>query len=359
LSARAGAKGLAAAFAAASHGLAMKDVDTVQAALRAADIALADEPDDFDAANRELVRARTYRLAGDRSRTRATLAKALEFARRLPADDGVRLVVQALCDMGDLDRDDGRLESARSALEEAVGLARERLGPNDPDTASAWNSLGMWYRYHGDLPAAASAYRSARSAHELTKDVCGQATVLHNIASLEQLNGRAVDAEATIRRALAPRPLGDPGAAADLGVLAVVMTELGSYEEAARIYGQVRVLLGTGADPRELAYLDANEAALAHRHGDFDLAKRQYAAALSATESAFGTEHHLVGVVAANAASLAADIGDTFWATALAGEAVDVLNGASEQLPSLRLAREILDDLQRSLSSSELHRPAS
>jgi tetratricopeptide (TPR) repeat protein len=334
---------LAAAHAAAGLALRGGDPAAALAALGVADAELALCPDGFDAANVELLRGRALRLAGDLAGACAAALAAVALARGLGPGERERLLVQGLCDAADVERQRGRLAPGRAMIEEALGLALAHLGELDPDTASAWNSAGLWRRYRGELGAAQTAYRRALRVYAHLEDRPGQAAVLHNLASAEHLSGDAVAAEATIRAAMALRGCGDPALVGDVGVLGAVLADLGRYEEAAQAYGQVRAWLGPAADPAELAFLQANEAVLAHRRGHLEDAARRYAAALAAAERALGAAHPQAGVVLANAAALAADRGQRGAAAALAGRAITVLAAtASEQLPSLRLARSVL-----------------
>jgi tetratricopeptide (TPR) repeat protein len=268
---------------------------------------------------------------------------AVTLARCLPTGERARPLVQALCDVADCERERGQFSRGRPLLDEALEVAVGELGPADPDTAAAWNSLGMWYRYYGYLDGARAAYQNALSAYD--RDGPGRAAVLHNLASLQQLDGHPREAEATIGRAMALRQPGDPGLTGDVGVLAAVLADLGRYEEADEAYDQVRVRLGAAPAPEELAYLEANRAVLAHRHGCLAEAAARYRAALAATEQAFGPAHAQTGVVLANAAALAEDQGKLAEAAVLAARAVAVLAASvSERLPSLGLARSVLAD---------------
>jgi tetratricopeptide (TPR) repeat protein len=264
----------------------------------------------------------------------------------LPPGERERLLVQALCDWADFERDRGDLLIGRPLLNEAVDLACAVLGDSDPDTASAWNSLGLWCRYHGDLEAAEAAYSAALTVFTRLGNDEEEATVLHNLASLEHLAGNPSSAEATIRRAMSLRQPGGDEGPGDLGVLAAVLTDLGRYGEAADAYDRIRASLAPIATTTETAYLDANRAVLAHRRGDHAEAGVLYQAALDASERAFGPEHPQTGVVLANSAALAADLGQDRVAADLASRAASVLaSSVSEEHPSLRLARTLLTSL--------------
>jgi tetratricopeptide (TPR) repeat protein len=336
---------LATAFLAASAALIAGAPGSALARLRIVDAALAECWDGFDAASVELLRGRAYRLAGDLGVACQSAAMAVELARCLPAGERERPLVQALSDAADFEREHGRLSPGRPMLEEALEVAVVQLGPADPDTVAAWNSLGMWYRYYGDLAAARAAYEKALSG--CAQDGPDRAGVLHNLASLEQLEGEPDAAETSIREAMALRQPTEPQLTGDLGVLAAVLADLGRYDEAADIYDQVWHRLSPGSAADELAYLEANRAVLAHRCGQLDVAQGLYQSALAGAEQTFGPAHPQTGVVLANAAALAEDQGNHAAAAGLAARAVAVLAGAvGEQLPSLKLARAVLANCQ-------------
>jgi tetratricopeptide (TPR) repeat protein len=134
-------------------------------------------------------------------------------------------------------------------LADAPGWAQKDLGPEDDDTAAVWNSLGMLHRYRGEHWAAFAAYDRALA---ITAVTCGvdspdYASVLHNIASLHQTTGNPVDGEEPARRAVAIREaaLGPdhPDVATDVGVLGVVVADLGRYDEAAVCDARTRAIL--------------------------------------------------------------------------------------------------------------------
>ncbi|HMD46075.1 MAG TPA: tetratricopeptide repeat protein [Acidimicrobiales bacterium] len=307
-------------------------------------------PDDFDVVNVGLLRARACALTGDTDQAMAIAADTVERAHKLePGADASRLLVQALLDAGDFRRAAGRLNEAGPPLTEALTLACTELGPADPDTGSAWNSIGMWHRYRGELDEARHAYGQAAQVFGVVGGD-DHAGVLHNLASLEHLAGNLEMAEALIRQALALRDPDGPQRAGDLGVLAVVLAESGQYAEAAVAYeeARARILNDHGEESAEFAYLLANEAVLHHRRGDLVRAEAGYAQALRLTETLLGPEHPQTAAVLANSAQLAADRGDQPRAAEQARRAVRILAGrVAPDLPSLRSAHAVLEAVER------------
>ena len=111
------------------------------------------------------------------------------------------------------------------ALDDAYWLARAALQA-DPDFVSAYNTLGVVYRRHGDL---AQAERTLRHAVEREP---ANANVLSNLAVVLDAMGRTDDARETRERllALAPYP---PFHFLDEGLAA---TERGDYQAALRLF---------------------------------------------------------------------------------------------------------------------------
>jgi tetratricopeptide (TPR) repeat protein len=331
------------AYDAAGTALEAHDPPAALCFLAAADAALTERPDRVDATNVELLRGRAHCLNQDPDAACASALRAIELARALPPGERERPLVQALCDAADFERECGRPAAGTPKLYEAVELAVSALGACDPDTASAWNSLGLCRRYLGDFDGAGDAYRRALGACSQGRDIKGQAAVLHNIASLEQLAGNPATALTTIGQAMAHRHTGDPDRTGDVGVMAAVLADLGRYDDAAAAYQLVCDSLGSKPCPAEAAHLHANRAVLAHLRGNLGEAQMRYSVAVTEAERVFGPSHFHVGAMLANAALLAADQGRADRARTTAGRAVQVLEGnVSEEFPSLQLARAVV-----------------
>jgi tetratricopeptide (TPR) repeat protein len=341
---------LAAAFLAAVTALKDGKAGAAGLALDAADAALSAQPspDAFDAANVTLCRARALRLGQAPERALEAAVRALSQARQLTDDpDSPRLLVHCLLEVADCHREAAMYAPAGVLLDEALTLARHRLGEDDPDTGSAWNSLGMWLRCRGEGAAATDAYANAQSIYEKAADAAELASVLHNQASIAHLSGHLERAEELMRRALAMRAAATADTTPDDAVLAAILTDQGRFEQAAAIYQRAKAGLARvhGNDSIELTYLMANEAVLAHRRGRLVEATLLYATALTASEAHLGPAHPQTGVVMANSATLAADLGDPQLARQHAERARAILAGTvSDELPSLKLAEQILAD---------------
>jgi tetratricopeptide (TPR) repeat protein len=257
-----------------------------------------------------------------------------------------------LLEAGNLAREAGDFERSRPLLDEAVERARTALGPLDEESARAYNCLGLWGRYRGDLDLARQAYTSALRILEQGPRPQLRANILHNLASLEHLAGHPELALELIDTTLSLRTEDTEadavGREGDDGVRAAILIDLGRYPEAGELFRSLSVRLTRrwGADSTELMHLNANWAVLEQHQGDLVAARTRYADAIAAAERLLGPDSAQPAVIYANAAHLAFTCGDRDTAAAYAHHAVHGLEGwASEELPSLRLARQVLDAL--------------
>jgi tetratricopeptide (TPR) repeat protein len=289
-------------------------------------------------------------------RARDIFERSLADAMALPEGGSrSRLVVQALVELGDLYVALGDYATAGEFLAEGLRRARAELGEADLDTASVWNSLGMWHRYRGELEKAAAAYARAHQILEYRGASVELASVLHNSASLAHLAGDLATAEAMIHDAIELRG-GAEGTVEDLGVLAVILADEDRFDEAQAVYDQVRTLLieERGPGDVELIYLGANEAVLSYRRGDLDEAEHRYVAVIAASEQVLGQDHPHTGEVLANLAALRESAGDPAGAHRDAGRAVAILSpSVDESHPSLRLAEEVFEATRVSVTAAE------
>jgi tetratricopeptide (TPR) repeat protein len=303
-----------------------------------------DALDEFDQANVHLARARLLGLLGHE--VGDCLRQALRLARMLgPEREDQRLVVHVLLDAATEARGRGAFGEARSLLEEAVERADIALGAADPDTAEAYNCLGLWARYRGEFDLARASYRTALAVLERLPEPGARATVWHNLASLEQLAGDAGLALELIDVALGLRPADAVERDADKGVKAVILGDLGRHAAAEALYRSLAERLGDreGAGGLEMMHLNANWAVLEQRRGDLAAARDRYARAIEVAERRKSPE---AALIYANAAHLAFTCGEERTAGDYARRAVAGLQDwASDDLPSLVLARQVLDAL--------------
>jgi tetratricopeptide (TPR) repeat protein len=186
----------------------------------------------FEEVQLRLNAGRVCAAEGDYSGAMAHASAAIESASGLSIEpDVARMAVQARLDIADALVGSGDLTSAGEVLLDALAQARATLGEDDPDTASAWNSLGMWHRYRGDVEGAADAYARAHQILEQGDAGDDLASVLHNEASLAHLRRDLAEAEVLIQRAMSLR-VDDFARAGDLGVLAAILADDDRFDEA-------------------------------------------------------------------------------------------------------------------------------
>jgi tetratricopeptide (TPR) repeat protein len=330
-----------------SAALARHDLDAARAALERAELlAQSGDSSAFEIAQLRLVAGRVCAAEGDYACAVRQAVSALECVAGLPVtSDVARLTVQARLDLSDAHVGSGDLKSAGEMLIDALAEARTTLGEDDPDTASAWNSLGMWHRYRGEIETAADAYARARQILEDGGPNEDLASVLHNEASLAHLRGDLAEAEVLIRKAMSLRADAF-GNAEDLGVLAVIAADGDRFEEAQAAYDQARqtLLHSYGPSCVELVFLSGNEAVLSYRCGRLDEAEARYGQALAASESLLGPDHPYTGEVLANLGALQEATDKTRAAHVSAARAISILSAIVEEShPSLQLAREVAE----------------
>lgn len=350
---QAGLENLVQAHARAQSIASAADSGNAGGALVALEGALVGCPDSsldaFDHANITLTRARLLRLL-ERDALPAADAALLAARSLETGTEEDRLLVQALLEVGDVQRAAGSYDAARVLIDEALCRACDRLGTADSDTASAYNSLGVWARYRGEVDLARDAYRQALDITTRAGDQAGMAGVLHNAASLEQLAGNAPEALALIQQAMALRADDERGRDADRGVWAVILTDLGQFTAAAGIYTELaeRTASRYGPLSEEVMYLRANEAVLLHRIGDLVGAQILYDHALGASERLFGPNHPQTATICVNSAQLALEAGSETEAFGLAERAASILRPlVTADLPALAAADRVLSDLGR------------
>jgi tetratricopeptide (TPR) repeat protein len=272
-----------------------------------------------DQVNARLTLVRGLRMLDRLEEALAHAQAGLAQARTLPDGQTVsaRLLVQALCDCGDVLRVMARHGDAEVLLAEAVDSASSLLGNADPDAISAQNSYAILLRYTGRFDAARALYESALALSERAAgaDCEDVAAVCHNLAGLEHARGEAVAALPHSTRALRiRRAICGPDhldTAADLALHGAVLVDLGRLDEAEECYRQAMAVFRRRLDDDhyEVAALLANWAALAHLSGRYEQAETLYAQAAAAKQALLGATHPEIGLLLVNQAALALDTG--------------------------------------------------
>jgi serine/threonine protein kinase len=101
----------------------------------------------------------------------------------------------------------GNYRRAEDILKSAVTIRRRVLGPENADTATSLNNLGLAYMAEGKLPESENAHREAREIRQkiFGADNAQTATSLNDLSCVYRQEGRLTDAESMARSALAVR----------------------------------------------------------------------------------------------------------------------------------------------------------
>jgi tetratricopeptide (TPR) repeat protein len=225
-----------------------------------------------------------------------------------------RLRVQAGVAVGQIERVLGHLDAAYTTLTAAVAMAEERLGPEDPETATALNALGIVCKYAGRFEEGEAVYQRALATVEATSGPMSNdaASVWHNLGGLAFDAGRYDVAEEPARRAVDIREaaLGadHPAVAADVAALAAILDALGHSDEAMALYGRALDVFETteGAD-YDLAVLHNNLGVMAAERGESASAEEHYRAALALKERLLSRKHPDVAMTLQNLGVLTGD----------------------------------------------------
>ena len=243
------------------------------------------------------------------------------YVERDDTDDSVaRIAVQALSNLGHLEREAGNWGRTGGILSRAVRLARERLGEHDLDVANSLNNLGMWCKFTGRFERGRRCYRRAMS---ILRRHCGPgearrssdiASIYHNLAGLEHTAGNFAAGEpfgwksVRIRR----RAVGTEhfDYASDIGGLAAIVADLGRCDEAEALYREALAIFERllGDDHYEIAVLLHNLAAVEVTRERLDSAWDLYQRSAAMKERWLGPDHPDLALTLHNLAVLAYDM---------------------------------------------------
>lgn len=285
----------------------------------------------------------------DHREAAAKLEEAAALVEKFPASR-IRdeWLAEVFTRLGDTLRLAGRYAEASAALGAARGLPGwDGLVPLR--RAGVLNALGILAKDTGDYPLAADRYRDALSIVQGTVGEGGSelASLHHNLAGLDHVQGRYHEAEPEIRLALELRERSDPpdllGMAADLSVLGAVLNGQGRLEEAEQALLTAKGIWESryGPEHYEVAVQLNNLASVRQNKGDFDTASSDYLRAMQIKENVLGREHPEIASLLNNLASLEADRGRMAQARTLYGEALAIFaKTLGPDHPSTRVCAE-------------------
>ena len=232
--------------------------------------------------------------------------------------DIARIRVQALINLGNLERVAGNYEMAGQVLDQAVRLARNVLSADDLDTSNALNALGMWCKFTGRFARGREVYQQAliilRQNFGDDDSHPAIASLYHNLGGLEHGAGDFAAGEPFARKSVAIRlaALGDqhPDYAADVAALAALLADLGKLDEAETLYHEALAIFERqfGHEHYEIAVTLHNLAAVAVAREEMDRAAELYAKAADLKGRLLGLEHPDFALTRHNQAVLYLDL---------------------------------------------------
>lgn len=247
-----------------------------------------------------------------------------------------RIAVQALSNLGNLEREAGNWNRAGRILKRAVRMARSKLGQDDLDTSIALNNLGMWCKFTGRFELGRKCYRRAMT---IIRRHCGPqnsrcspdiASIYHNLGGLEHTAGNFEAGEPFARKSVAIRRravgTAHPDYAADLGGLAAIIGDQGRSDEAESLYREALAIFERvyGDDHYEIAVLLHNLAAVEVSRERLDSAWDLYHRSAAMKERWLGADHPDLALTLHNLAVLAIDLNRLVEAKPLCEKALGI-----------------------------------
>ena len=263
-------------------------------------------------ATNELADVATMR--GDHKAAEELNNAALDAARSVDGDPAATIEASVLIDLGSLDLELMKVESAEARIREGLSLQRAVLGENHPTIAGTQLSLAKVLSEKGEFDTANQLFQASL---ETTRKVFGEshirvAVVLHNYG-FHLMNRDPEQAEIYLREAvqLLEGRGNDVAVARALDVLAAAQLDREDYDQAERSF--LRALdLRRDSLPDEhpdIAQSLNNLGSLHMRSGRYDQAVPLLADALDRYSGLYGERHPMVVVVTYNLGSAQSDAG--------------------------------------------------
>jgi serine/threonine-protein kinase len=295
---------------------------------------------------------RAFEHLGDLDRADTLLQHSLEKKKELFGAASAEYA-RAMLMMGELRKDQGRIQESIGTLRQALNLARHAYSLKDSDLAQYLSALGSALTQHGDYPeskallseAVQDASRDGNPSLELaesfeglgevefylahyaqsasfTQDALQQyralygpshplvAHVLDTLGNISQNEGHIAEAEQYFRQALAIDSAwygpNHPAVAAELTSLAKFMAARKLYSDAQDMLERALAIQhGSYGETHSQVALALNElGVLASTTGREKDAERDFRGALSIWRAVYGDRHQFVGLAYANLASV-------------------------------------------------------
>jgi serine/threonine-protein kinase len=276
--------------------------------------------DEAEAVNEFLVTLLGSASPGETRGENVTVREVVDAAAaELPGRDDLDpdAKVRFLMIIGNVYRDLGVFEGARSALESSVELA-DREGPIEARLdAQARIELGMLELTAGSLETAGEHYRRAAEivGQRMPDNLQARSVALSGLGHVQAREGRLAAAQESYEEALKlirqVKPAGDPQIGLALGNLGYVMMEQGDWEAASEATSEALEIFeaSLGPDHPVVARAANNLANCEGELGRLDAAYGLHGRVLEIREKVLGPDHPDTAQALANRAGVATQLG--------------------------------------------------
>ncbi|KAN0072834.1 HET domain containing protein [Elaphomyces granulatus] len=211
-------------------------------------------------------------------------------------DDGMEWALHRL---GNLYKDQGKLDEAEKMYQRALQGKEKALGPDHTSTLDTVNNLGILYKFQGKLDEAEMMYQRALQGYKkaLDPDHTSTLNTINNLGVLYRFQGKLDKAEKMYQRALQgyEKALGpDHTSTLDtVNNLGVLYRSQGKLDEAEKMYQRTLQGYEKALGPDHTSTLDTvnNLGNLYVSQAKLDEAWMMYQRALQGKEKAWGPDH--------------------------------------------------------------------
>ena len=267
---------------------------------------------DWATATNELADVAT--MSGDHKAAKELNTAALVAARSVDGDPAATIEASILIDLGSLDLELMKIESAEALIREGLSLQRAVLGENHPTIAGTQLSLAKVLSEKGEFDKANQLFQASLGT---TRKVFGEdhirvAVVLHNYG-FHVMNRDPEQAEVYLREAvkLLERRGNDVAVARALDVLAAAQLDRENYDQAEMSFLRALDLRRDSLPDEHLDIAQSlnNLGSLYMRSGRYDQAVPLLTEALDRYTDLYGERHPMAVIVTYNLGSAQSDAG--------------------------------------------------
>jgi tetratricopeptide (TPR) repeat protein len=222
----------------------------------------------------------------------------LGHLERIGAGEDLR-TAGILQNLGNVLDAEGRFDEALANYQRSLEIREAALGPDHPDLASSYTSLGLVY---GSMRREEEARAALERAIALWTETFGPdhlaiAGALSTMSGIDHRMGNLAAAREDMERAIAIQERVDgpdhPEVASLLGNLAIVVQAQGDLDGAEKLYQRALTIVETRLGPEhpELAYPLDGIGSIALARGDAKTSLAYHRRAVAVGEQAYGSEH--------------------------------------------------------------------